>query len=155
MSGRIEQRLRELGIELPEAPQPIANYVPWTAAGNLVFVSGQGTREDGAFQYIGKLGRDFAIEEGYAAARICAVNLLSQLKKAVDGDLDRVTRVLRLGGYVNGTPDFTDAPKVINGASDLLVEVFGETGRHARTAITVASLPQGMAVEVDAFFLIG
>lgn len=152
MTGTVETRLKSLGIEILQAPVPVANYVPFTVSGNLVFVSGQGTLVDGELQYIGKLGRDFTVEDGYRAARLCAVNVLAQLRAACDGDLDRVTRVLRVGGFVNSMPDFTAQPKVVNGASDLFVEAFGEIGRHARTAIGVPSLPDDIAVEVDAFF---
>ena len=152
MTGTVETRLKSLGIEILQAPVPVANYVPFTVSGNLVFVSGQGTLVDGELQYIGKLGRDFTVEDGYRAARLCAVNVLAQLRTACDGDLDRVTRVLRVGGFVNSMPDFTAQPKVVNGASDLFVEAFGEIGRHARTAIGVPSLPDDIAVEVDAFF---
>lgn len=152
MTGTVETRLKSLGIEILQAPVPVANYVPFTVSGNLVFVSGQGTLVDGELQYIGKLGRDFTVEDGYRAARLCAVNVLAQLRAACDGDLDRVTRILRVGGFVNSMPDFTAQPKVVNGASDLFVEAFGEIGRHARTAIGVPSLPDDIAVEVDAFF---
>lgn len=152
MTGSVEARLKSLGIEILQAPVPVANYLPFTVSGNLVFVSGQGTLVDGELQYIGKLGRDFTVEDGYRAARLCAVNVLAQLRAACDGDLDRVTRVLRVGGFVNSMPDFTAQPKVVNGASDLFVEAFGEIGRHARTAIGVPSLPDDIAVEVDAFF---
>lgn len=152
MTGTVETRLKSLGIEILQAPVPVANYVPFTVSGNLVFVSGQGTLVDGELRYIGKLGRDFTVEDGYRAARLCAVNVLAQLRTACDGDLDRVTRVLRVGGFVNSMPDFTAQPKVVNGASDLFVEAFGEIGRHARTAIGVPSLPDDIAVEVDAFF---
>ena len=117
MTGTVETRLKSLGIEILQAPVPVANYVPFTVSGNLVFVSGQGTLVDGELQYIGKLGRDFTVEDGYRAARLCAVNVLAQLRAACDGDLDRVTRVLRVGGFVNSMPDFTAQPKVVNGSS--------------------------------------
>lgn len=152
MTGTVEARLRELGIEIAAAPPPAANYVPFTVSGNVVFVSGQGTLVNGELQYVGKLGREFTLEDGYQAARLCAINVLAQLRAACEGDLDRVTRVLRLGGFVNSMPDFTAQPKVVNGASDLLVEVFGEIGRHARTAIGVPVLPDDIAVEVDGIF---
>jgi enamine deaminase RidA (YjgF/YER057c/UK114 family) len=151
MSGT-KERLKALGIELPAGPAPIANYVPYVVTGNLVFVSGQGTFKDGKLQYIGKLGREFGIEEGQQAARLCAINVLAQLAKACGGDLDRVTRVVKLGGFVNSTPDFTAQPKVLNGASDLFVAVFGEFGRHARFAVGAPSLPDDIAVEVDGVF---
>jgi enamine deaminase RidA (YjgF/YER057c/UK114 family) len=150
MAGRIDARLADLGIEIPAAPVPVANYLPYVVTGNLVFVSGQVTLADGAFKFQGKLGRDVSLEEGQAAARLCAVNIISQLKAACDGDLDRVVRIVKLGGFVNSMPDFTDQPKVINGASDLMVEVFGEAGRHARAAVSAGSLPVGVAVEIDA-----
>lgn len=152
MSGRVANRLKELGIEIADAPAPLANYVPYTVSDNLVFVSGQGTFKDGRLQYIGKLGREFTIEDGYRAARICAENVLAQLHKACDGDLDRVTRVLKVSGFVNSMPDFTAQPKVINGASDLFVEVFGDLGRHARFAVACPVLPDDIAVEVDGIF---
>ena len=152
MPGTVEARLRQLGIETMAAPRPLANYVPFTVGGNVVFVSGQGTLVNGELQYVGKLGREFTLEDGYQAARLCAINVLAQLRVACDGDLDRVTKVLRVGGFVNSMPDFTAQPKVVNGASDLFVEVFGEIGRHARTAIGVPALPDDIAVEVDAFF---
>ena len=152
MSGIVEARLTELGIEIIDAPSPAANYVPYTISGNLVLVSGQGTMQDGELQYIGKLGREFAVEDGYQAARICAINILAQLRNACGGDLDRVTRVLKISGFVNSMPDFTAQPKVVNGASDLFVEVFGEIGRHARFAVGAPVLPDDIAVEVDGIF---
>lgn len=152
MSGRIEARLAELGITLPAATAPVANYVPWAISGKLVFVSGQVGIQDGKPRYVGRLGDGMSVEDGYAAARLCGLNLLTQLKAACGGDLDRVKRVVRLGGFVNCTPDFTDQPKVVNGASDLMVEVFGEAGRHARAAVGAPSLPLGVAVEVEGVF---
>ena len=151
MSGKIDARLEELGIELPQATAPVANYVPYTASGNLVVVSGQVTLWGGQAQYVGKLGREIAIEDGQKAARACAINLLAQIKAAV-GDLDKVARVVRLGGFINSAPDFTDGPKVMNGASDLMVEVFADKGRHARSTVGVASLPADAAVEVEGYF---
>jgi len=155
MAGEVEARLAKLGITLPEAAAPVANYVPYVTSGKLVFVSGQVTVEAGEFKFVGKLGRDFSVEEGQQAARLCAINLLAQLKAACGGDLDKVRRVVKLGVFVNGTPDFTDQPKVANGASDLMVEVFGDTGRHARFAVGAGGLPLGVAVEVDGVFEIG
>jgi enamine deaminase RidA (YjgF/YER057c/UK114 family) len=155
MSGKIDARLRELGIELPPATTPVANYVPYTVTGNVVIVSGQITFWGGKAEYIGKLGREIGIPDGQKAARICALNILTHLKTACGGDLDKVKRVLRLGGFVNCTPDFTDMPQVVNGASDLMVEVFGDAGKHARAAVGVASLPLGVAVEVEAMVEIG
>ncbi len=151
MAGRIEARLAELGITLPEGTVPQANYVPYTISGNLVFISGQ-VAKLGDELITGKLGADVDIETGQRAARACALNLISHLRSACGGDLDRVKQCLKLGGFVQGTPDFTDAPVVVNGASDLMVDVFGEAGRHARFAVAVACLPLDTAVEVDAVF---
>ena len=150
MAGEVAARLKALGIEVPEAAAPVANYVGYVKAGNLVFVSGQVPVKDGKFPYKGRLGAEVSLADGQAAARLCAVNILSQLKAACAGDLDRVRRIVKLGGFVNSTPEFTDQPKVINGASDLMVEVFGEKGKHARAAVSAPSLPLGVAVEVDA-----
>jgi enamine deaminase RidA (YjgF/YER057c/UK114 family) len=150
MAGEIDARLQELGIELPQAAAAVANYVPYVVTGNLVFVSGQVTIENGEFKYQGKLGSDLSAEQGQEAARLCALNIIAQLKEACGGDLDRVRRIVKLGGFVNSTPDFKDQPKVINGASDLMVEVFGDKGKHARAAVSAGALPVGVAVEVDA-----
>lgn len=151
MAGKIDARLAELGITLNDPRAPRANYIPFVVTGNLVFVSGQVSMgEDGLIE--GKLGADVDLETGQRAARICALNLIAQLKVACDGDLDRVTRVVKLGGFVNATPDFTQPPQVMNGASDLLVEIFGDLGRHARFAIGTATLPSGAAVEIDGIF---
>jgi enamine deaminase RidA (YjgF/YER057c/UK114 family) len=150
MAGEIDSRLAELGIEIPEAAAPVANYLGYVQSGKLVFVSGQVTLKDGEFLYKGKLGESISLEDGQAAARLCAINIIGQLKAACGGDLDRVRRIVKLGGFVNSTPDFTDQPKVINGASDLMVEVFGDKGRHARAAVSAGSLPVGIAVEIDA-----
>ena len=150
MPGKIDARLAELGLVLPAAAAPAGNYVPYVVSGKLVFVAGQITLQDGTPQFIGKLGREFGIEEGQAAARLCAINILSQLRAAAGGDLDRIVRVVRLGGFVNCTPDFVDQPQVINGASDLIVAVFGEAGKHARAAVGAPSLPRGVAVEIEA-----
>ena len=152
MPGRIEQRLAELKIELPNAAAPMANYVPAVRSGNLLFVSGQICQWNGERRYVGKLGAEISVEDGKQAARLCALNLLAQTQRALDGDLDRVVRVVRLGGFVNAVPSFADQPQVVNGASDLMVEVFGDAGRHARAAVGVGSLPGGAAVEVDAVF---
>ena len=152
MAGAIDARLQELGIELPEAAAPAANYVPYVVSGNQVFVAGQITIHNGEIQYVGKLGRDYGVEDGEAAARLCALNIIAQVKAACGGDLDRVVRCVRLGGFVNSTADFTDQPEVVNGASNLMVEVFGDKGKHARAAVSAASLPRGVAVEVDAVF---
>ncbi len=155
MSGRIDARLAELGITLAEAAAPAGNYVPWVISGSLVFVSGQIGMENGRPQFLGRLGAELSVEDGYRAARLCGLNLLSQLRAACGGDLDRLVRVVRLGGFVNGTAEFTQQPQVINGASDLMVEVFGDAGRHARAAVGAPSLPLGVAVEVEGVFEIG
>jgi enamine deaminase RidA (YjgF/YER057c/UK114 family) len=152
MSGKIEARLKELGIELPAATAPIANYVPFTRAGNIVVVSGQVSVRNGKPEYVGKLGAGVTIADGQQAAKLCALNILAHLRTACGGDLDKVARVLRLGGFVNCTPEFTDMPQVVNGASDLMVQVFGDAGKHARAAVGVSSLPLGVAVEVEAMF---
>jgi enamine deaminase RidA (YjgF/YER057c/UK114 family) len=151
MAGRIEARLAELGIALPTPAAPIANYVPFSISGKLVVVSGQIPLKDGKIAVTGKVGAGVAMEDGVAAARLCFVNLLAQVKAAA-GDLDRVARVLRLGGFIAAGPDFTQHAVVMNGASDLAVEVFGEAGRHARTTIGVPSLPGDAAVEVEGMF---
>ena len=150
-AGTIDARLAELGITLPDAPAPAANYVPFVPAGGLVFVSGQVSKDAGGL-ITGKLGADAAVEDGQAAARVCGLNLIAQAKAACGGDLDRVARVVKLTGFVNCTADFTDHPKVVNGASDLMVEVFGDKGRHSRSAVGSASLPMGVMVEVEAIF---
>ncbi|MFP6729433.1 MAG: RidA family protein [Alphaproteobacteria bacterium] len=152
MTGTIDSRLAELGIELPEATAPVANYVPYALSGNTVYISGQVPILGGEFKYTGKLGGDVSIDDGYQAARLCALNVIAQVKAACGGNLDRVVRCLKLGGFVNSTPDFGDQPKIINGASDLMVEVFEDKGRHARFAVSAASLPFNVAVEVDAVF---
>jgi enamine deaminase RidA (YjgF/YER057c/UK114 family) len=152
MAGSIEQRLAELGIELPAPAAAAANYVPVRRSGDLLVVSGQLPIEAGAVRYKGKLGGGVSLEDGQAAARLCAVNILAQVKAACGGDLERIAACLRLGGFVACTPEFTDHPKVINGASDLLVEVLGEAGHHARAAVGVSSLPFDAAVEVDGMF---
>jgi enamine deaminase RidA (YjgF/YER057c/UK114 family) len=152
MAGAIEQKLASMGITLHAAPAPVANYVGFVRTGNLVIVSGQICFDaQGKLIAKGKLGAGVSIEQGAAAARGCAINLLTQVKAAL-GDLDKVVRVVRLGGFVNATPDFLEAPKVMNGASDLMVAVFGEKGRHARTTIGVAVLPSDAAIEVEGTF---
>ncbi|MET4388916.1 enamine deaminase RidA (YjgF/YER057c/UK114 family) [Bradyrhizobium sp. F1.4.3] len=152
MAGTVEQKLAEQGIKLHEAPTPVANYVPFVRTGNLLFVSGQVCfAPDGKLIAKGKLGAGVSLEDGTAAARGCAVNLLAQVKAAL-GDLDKVVRVVRLGGFINSAPDFLDGPKVLNGASDLMVAAFGDKGRHARTTVGVASLPADAAVEVEGVF---
>jgi len=153
MSGKVEARLKSLGIALPAAPNPVANYVPSCLAGNLLFISGQISRADDGAVSKGRLGADLTIDQGREAARLAALNVLAQMKAAV-GELDRVAQVVRLTGFVNAAPDFTDHPQVVNGASDLMVEVLGDKGRHTRAAVGVSSLPMGCAVEVDAILLI-
>ncbi len=155
MAGQVDARLQEQGITLPEAAAPVANYVAYAITGNLCFVSGQVPIEGGQVKYAGKVGGEVSVEDGYQAARLCAINIVSQLKAACGGDLDRVKRVVKLIGFVNSGPDFTDQPKVINGASDLMVEVFGDAGKHARSAVSAAALPLGVAVEVEATVEIG
>jgi enamine deaminase RidA (YjgF/YER057c/UK114 family) len=153
MSGKVEARLKSLGIALPAAPNPVANYVPSCLAGNLLFISGQISRAADGAVFKGRLGADLTIDQGREAARLAALNVLAQMKAAV-GELDRVAQVVRLTGFVNAAPDFTDHPQVVNGASDLMVEVLGDKGRHTRAAVGVSSLPMGCAVEVDAILLI-
>ncbi|MGB3147860.1 MAG: RidA family protein [Paracoccaceae bacterium] len=151
MSGKVDRRLKEIGIELPEAPAPAANYVPFVKSGNLVFVSGQISQGPSGL-ITGRLGQDLDVAAGAAAARRCGLSLIAQLRAACGGDLDRVARVVKLTGFVNAVADFTDHPKVINGCSDLMVEVFGDAGRHARAAVGAPSLPLGVAVEVEGIF---
>lgn len=144
-------RLAELGVTLPDAPAPAANYVPFVKVGNTVYVSGQiSSGPDGMIT--GKLGDTMGIEEGAAAARSCAISLLAQVKAACEGDIERLVRVVKLTGFVNSTADFGDQPKVINGASDFLVEALGDAGRHSRSAVSAASLPFGVAVEIEGIF---
>lgn len=147
--GQIEQRLKKLGILLPAPNAPVANYVPYVRSGALLYISGQiSNSPQGVVK--GKLGGTLTLDEGVAAARLCAINIIAQINAALEGDLDRVTRVVKLGGFVNCVPEFEDQPKVVNGASDLMVAVFGDAGRHARAAVGAPSLPLGAAVEVDA-----
>lgn len=147
----IEARLAELGVTLPDAPAPAANYVPFVALGNIVHVSGQ-ISQDANGLIKGRLGDDMSIEDGAAAAKRCAISLLAQVRNACGGDLSRLVRVIKLTGFVNSTPEFTDQPKVINGASDFLVAALGDVGRHARSAVSAASLPLGVAVEIEGIF---
>jgi enamine deaminase RidA (YjgF/YER057c/UK114 family) len=149
MSGEIEARLESLGLVLPAAPAAVANYVPYSLAGDLLFVSGQLAKGADGSLLIGRLGAGLTLEAGAAAAKLCALNVLAQAKAAL-GSLERIAEVLRITGFVASTPEFTDHPKVVNGASDLLVAVLGDKGRHTRAAVGVASLPMGSAVEVDA-----
>lgn len=150
MSG-FEKRLADLGVTLPDAPAPAANYVPWMVLDGMVYVSGQVSMKDGDF-LTGKLGDGMSVEDGAAAARACAISLLAQVKAAAGGDLDRLKRVVKLTGFVNSTSEFGDQPKVINGASDFLVEALGDAGRHTRSAVSAASLPFGVAVEIEGIF---
>lgn len=152
MAGTVEARLKELGIDLPEPAAPAANYVPYVVSGNQVFVAGQIPVLQGELQSTGIVGKDLDTEAAYQAARLCGLNLIAQAKAACGGDLDRVTRVIKLGGFVACTPDFTDHPKVINGASDLMAEVFGDAGKHARFAVGAPSLPLNVSVEIDGVF---
>ncbi|KAF0176237.1 MAG: endoribonuclease L-PSP [Rhodobacteraceae bacterium] len=147
----IETRLAELGVTLPDAPAPAANYVPFVVVGNLVHISGQ-ISQTSAGLIKGKVGADLDVAAGAEAAKTCAISLLAQLKKACGGDLSRVVRAVKLVGFVNSPADFTDQPKVINGASDFLVAVLGDAGRHARSAVSAVSLPLGVAVEIEAIF---
>ena len=151
--SKIEENLSKLGVTLPDAPAPAANYVPYVVDGNTVYVSGQISANDAGL-ITGKLGDGMSVEDGAAAAKSCAISLLAQLKEACGGDIDRLDRVVKLVGFVNSIGDFTDQPKVINGASDFLVEALGEQGRHARSAVSAASLPLGVAVEIEAIFAI-
>jgi enamine deaminase RidA (YjgF/YER057c/UK114 family) len=152
MSSRIDDRLRQLGIELPRASTPGANYVPFVRTGNLLFLTGQLSQWNGERRFVGKLGREFGVEEGQQAARLCALNLVAHVRAALDGDLDRVVRCVRIAGYVNSVPEFVGQSQVLNGASDLFVEIFGEAGRHTRMAVGVSALPYDVAVEVEGVF---
>jgi enamine deaminase RidA (YjgF/YER057c/UK114 family) len=155
MAGRIDARLRELDIELPEPQGPkVAMILPATIADRWLFVSGQITQWNGEHRFIGKVGREFDLAAGQQAARLSALNVLAQAKKVLDGDLDRIERVVQLKGYVNATPDFTQLSEMVNGASELMIEVFGEAGHHARTAIGAAVMPFDVAIEVEARFLL-
>jgi len=152
MPSRIDDRLKALGIELPVPSTPGANYVQFVRTGNLLFLTGQLAQWNGERRFIGKLGREFGVEEGQQAARLCALNLIAHLRVALDGDLDRVVRCIRIAGYVNSLPGFVSQSQVLNGASDLFVEVFGEAGRHTRMAVGVSALPYDVAVEVEGLF---
>ena len=151
MTGKIDARLKELGLTLPDAPAPAANYVPFVQVGDLVFVSGQISQDAGGL-IKGRLGADMTVADGAAAARRCGLSLLAQARAACGGDLDRVVRAVKLTGFVNSPADFPDQPKVINGCSDLLAEVLGDAGRHSRSAVSAPSLPLGVAVEIEAIF---
>ncbi len=152
MAGRIDTRLKELDIELPTPSTPGANYVPFVRSGTLLFLTGQLSQWNGERRFVGKLGREWSVEQGREAARLCGLNLIAHLRTAAGGDLDRVRRCVRLAGYVNSTPDFLAQSQVMNGASDLFVDVFGDAGRHARMAVGVAALPYDVAVEVEGVF---
>lgn len=148
--GEIDKRLAELGVTVPEPAAPVANYVGWVKTGNLVFTAGQVPLKDGKFLYQGKVGKDVTVEEAAEAAKLCAINIIAQVKVACGGDLDRVKRIVKLVGFVNGVPEFADQPKVINGASDFMVAVFGDKGKHARSAVGAGSLPLNLSVEIEA-----
>lgn len=151
MPGTIETRLQSLGLTLPNAPTPAANYVPYVVIGKMVYISGQIPMNEAGL-ITGKVGAEVSTEDATSAAKICALALIAQLQNACDGDLDKVNRVVKLTGFVNATPDFTDHPEVVNGASDLIVDVFGDKGRHARAAVGCGSLPRNVQVEVEGIF---
>lgn len=153
MAGQIEARLAELGVTLAEASAPAANYVPFVQVGETLFVSGQISMENGQM-ITGKIGADMSVEQGAAAAKVCAINLLAQVKAACGGDLDKLVRVVKLTGFVNSTPDFEQQPMVINGCSDFLVEALGDKGRHSRSAVSAGALPFNVAVEIEGIFQI-
>ena len=152
MTSKAEQRLREVGITIPDAPSPAANYLPFTRTGNLVFVSGQVPFVDGKLETTGTVGKNASVEEAQGQAKICAINLIAQLKVACDGDLDRVVKVVKLGAFVASAEDFFNQPVVVNAASDLMVQAFGENGRHARFAVGTNALPLNCLVEIDGVF---
>ena len=152
MTSKVEKKLQETGITIPNAPSPAANYLPFTRAGNLVFVSGQVPFVDGKVEVTGKVGQSASVEVAQGQAKICAINLLAQLKVACDGDLDRVVRVIKLGAFVASADDFFNQPIVVNAASDLMVKAFGEAGRHARFAVGTNALPLNCLVEIDGIF---
>jgi len=152
MPGKIDARLQELNIILPAPPAPVASYVPYVVTGNMVFISGQVTMAADGLKYVGKVGADISLEDGKAAARLCAINVIAQVKAACGGDLDRVKRCVKVGVFVNAVPDFTQHPEIANGASDLFQEVFGDAGKHSRAAVGAGSLPRGVATEVEAVF---
>jgi enamine deaminase RidA (YjgF/YER057c/UK114 family) len=150
--GTIDKRLQDLGVTIPEPAAPVANYVGCVRAGNLIFTSGQVPLKDGKFHFQGKVGGDVSVDQAAEAAKLCAINVIAQVKGALGGDLDRVKRVVKLVVFVNGTPEFTEQPKVANGASDLMVAVFGDKGKHARSAVGSGSLPLNVSVEVEGVF---
>jgi enamine deaminase RidA (YjgF/YER057c/UK114 family) len=152
MPGKIDARLKELNIDLPAPPAPVASYVPYVVSGTLVFISGQVTAAPDGLKYVGKVGADISLDDAKAAARLCAINVIAQVKAACGGDLDRVKRCVKVGVFVNAVPDFTQHPEVANGASDLFQQVFGDAGKHSRAAVGAGSLPRGVAAEVEAVF---
>jgi enamine deaminase RidA (YjgF/YER057c/UK114 family) len=152
MTSKIDARLKELDITLPNPPAPVASYVPYVVTGNLVFISGQVTVSESGLKYVGIVGKDLTLEDGHAAAKLCAVNVVAQLKAACGGDLDRVKRCVKLGVFVNAIAGFAQHPEVANGASDTIVQIFGDAGKHARAAVGAGSLPRNVAVEVEAVF---
>ena len=152
MSGRIAARLKDLGLTLPTPAIPQGSYVPWVRTGSLLFISGQITMGSKGLEYVGIVGADINLEDAKRAARLAAVNVIAQAATALDGDLDRVTRVVKVTGFVNAAPGFTQHPEVVNGASDLFAEIFGAAGLHARAAVGVSSLPRNVAVEIEAVF---
>lgn len=152
MSGTIAARLKELAIALPAPPAPVASYVPYVVSGNLVFISGQVTAAPDGLKYVGTIGKDLSLEDGKAAARLCLINVLAQLNAACAGNLDHVKRCVKLTVFVNAVPGFEQHPEVANGASDLVVEIFGDAGKHARAAVGAGSLPRNVACEVEAIF---
>ena len=149
-----EKKIKDLGISIPEIPAAIANYVPFKIVGDLMYISGQAPIKDGVMQYTGKVIQDISIEEGIKAAELCCVNIIAALKKCIDSDWDRLDTFVKLGGFVNCPNDFTDHPKIINGASDLLVKIFGDKGRHSRFAVGSNSLPMNISVEIEAIIKI-
>lgn len=152
MSGAIDARLKDLDITLPSPPAPVASYVPYVVSGNLVFISGQVTLAADGLKFVGTVGKELSLDDGKAAARLCVVNVISQLKAACGGDLDRVRRCVKITVFVNAVPGFAEHPEVANGASDVIVEIFGDAGKHARAAVGAGSLPRNVACEVEAIF---
>jgi enamine deaminase RidA (YjgF/YER057c/UK114 family) len=152
MTSKIELRLKELNITLPTPPAPVASYVPFVVTGNLVFISGQVTLAADGLKFVGVVGNELSLDDGQAAARLCAINVVAQLKGACGGDLDRVRRCVKLTVFVNAVPGYAQHPEVANGASDLIVEIFGDAGRHARAAVGAGSLPRNVATEVEGVF---
>ena len=155
MAGKIDARLRELGLEIPPSPAPLGSYVPFVVTGSLVFIAGQLPIGAKGLEYAGKLGQQFNVADGKQAARLCGINIIARLRDACGGDLDRVKQGVKICGYINAAPDFTEFAPVMDGCSNFLVEVFGDKAKHARVAVGAPSLPRGAAVEVDAIFEIG